>query len=73
MEIKTFQNKRNANKFIQVKKYSSGNYYFRQFMHWETERGPVTNYIGTKNGAFRRNGMRTIGPVLRDDFKEVTA
>lgn len=36
MEIRTFQNKRNANKFIRVKKYGSGNYYFRQFMHWET-------------------------------------
>lgn len=73
MELKTYRNKRNANKFIQVKKYKSGNYYFRQFMHWETERGPVTNYMGIKNGSFRRQGMRTLGQVLAEDYEEVTA
>nr|DAH43198.1 MAG TPA: hypothetical protein [Caudoviricetes sp.] len=73
MEFKTYQNKRNRNKFIQVKKYTCGNYYFRQFMHWETDRGPVTSYIGTKRGRFVRNGMRTLGPVLSDDYEEVRA
>ena len=47
MNIRTYRNKRNGNKFIQVKKYACGNYYFRQFMHWETDRGPVTNFMST--------------------------
>lgn len=73
MNIRTYRNKRNGNKFIQVKKYACGNYYFRQLMHWETDRGPVTNFMSTKRGAFVRNGMRTLGSVLRDDYEEVTA
>ena len=73
MEIKTFRNKRNHNKFIQVKRYKSGNFYAREFMYWETKFGPVTNYIGTKNGTFCRLGIKTLGPVLRDDYEEVTA
>ena len=73
MKIRTYRNKRNGNQFIQVKKYACGNYYFRQFMHWETDRGSVTNFMGTKRGVFVRNGMRTLGPVLRDDYEEVTA
>ena len=72
MEIKTYRNKRNPHKFIQMKKYACGNYYFRQFMHWDTERGPVTNFMSSRRGAFVRNGVRTLGPVLRDDYELVT-
>lgn len=72
MNIRTFRNKRSTNKYIQMKRYNSGNYYFRQFMHWETERGPVTNYIGIASGAFRRGGIKFMKTVL-EDYEEVMA
>lgn len=62
MEIKSYRNKRNHNKFIDVKHTSDRHYMWRQRMVW----GDIVNPIGTPNGGFRRQGKETIEEVLKD-------
>ena len=63
MEIKTYQNKRNPNKYIDVKHTNDRHYLWRQRMSW---RIGVTNYIGTKKGGYKRQSKKTIEEVLQD-------
>ncbi len=65
--VTTYRNKRNPNKFIQVKRYGCGAYYFRQFMKW----GDVINFMGVASGAYRRNGLRNMRQVLEEDYEAI--
>jgi len=69
---KTYQNKRNPNKFIEMKKYDDGHTVARQYMKWDTPEGEVKNYNGSKTnrGRYHRMGQRTLNEVL-DDYDEV--
>lgn len=62
MEIKTYRNRRNANKYIDVKHTKDRHYLWRQRMVW----GNVENYVGTPKGGFQRMNKRTINDVLED-------
>lgn len=63
MEIKTYRNNRNENKFIDVKRTADHHYMWRQRMCWSNG---VTNPIGTPKGGFRRQSKATINEVLED-------
>lgn len=73
MTIQRYRNRRNPNKYIEVKRYACGNYYFRQFMRWDTPHGLVVNYLGARSnrGVFRRNGIRNMKQVLVEDYELV--
>lgn len=65
MEIKVYQNNRNENKFIEVKKTKCSHFYIRQYMYWK-ENG-VQNFIGTKKGCFiRTTKTRHLNELLND-------
>lgn len=63
-----YQNKRNENKYIEVKKAKDGHTYYRQFMYWNTDRGPVKNYSGSKTnrGRYHRTRLDSLEQVLED-------
>lgn len=63
-----YQNKRNENKYIEVKKAKDGHTYYRQFMYWNTDRGPVKNYSGsvTNRGRYHRTRLDSLEQVLED-------
>lgn len=63
-----YQNKRNENKYIEVKKSKDGHTYYRQFMYWNTDRGPVKNYSGSKTnrGRYHRTRLDSLEQVLED-------
>lgn len=63
MEIKTYRNNRNENKFIDVKRTADYHYMWRQRMSWSNG---VTNPVGTPKGGFRRQSKATINEVLED-------
>ena len=65
--IKTYRNKANNHKFIDVKHTSDCHYLWRQRMMFDNG---VENHVGTAKGGFRRQHKRTINEVL-DDYKEV--
>lgn len=67
-----YRNKRNENKYIEVKKSSDGHTEFRQFMYWVTDDGPVKNYNGSKTnrGRFHRVRQGTLNSIL-DDYEQV--
>lgn len=70
---RTFQNKKNPNKFIETRKYDDGHTVARQYMEWETEDGTVRNYTGAKDakrGRYSRLGQKSLGPIL-EDYEEV--
>lgn len=69
MVVKTFRNKRNGHKFIDVKHTADRHYMWRQRMVWDNG---VINPVGTKKGGFRRQGKATIDEVL-EDYEEVFA
>lgn len=71
---KVYQNKRNPNKFVEVKKGSDGHSYVRQFMQWDTENGTVKNYNASKSnrGRYHRATQQTINQIL-EDYTEVTS
>lgn len=72
-EIRTYQNRRNPNKFVEVKKASDGHSYIRQFMQWDTDQGTVKNYSGAidaKRGRYHRATQRTINQIL-EDYDEI--
>ena len=61
--IKTYQNKRNQHKFIDVKHTADRHYMWRQRMVWDNG---VENSVGTPKGGFRRQSKATIDEVLMD-------
>lgn len=69
---KTYQNKRNPNKFIETKKYNDGHTVARQYMKWDTSEGEVKNYNGSKTnrGRYHRMGKNMLNDVL-DDYDEI--
>lgn len=69
VKTKTFRNKRNEHKYIDVKHTADRHYMWRQRMVWDNG---VINPVGTKKGGFRRQGKATIDEVL-EDYEEVFA
>lgn len=71
---KVYQNKRNPNKFVEVKKTSDGHSYVRQYMKWDTDNGTVKNYNASKSnrGRYYRATQQTINQIL-EDYTEVTS
>ena len=67
MTVKTFRNKRNPHKLIDVKHTNCYHYLWRQRMVFDNG---VENNVGTKRGGFRRQGKATINEVLQD-YEEV--
>ncbi len=67
MDIKSYHNKRNPHKFIDVKHTADRHYMWRQRMVWDNG---VINPVGTPKGGFRRQNKRTIDEVL-EDYDEV--
>ena len=63
MTIKTYRNKRNPHKYIDVKRTADRHYMWRQRMVFDNG---VTNHVGTPKGGFRRQGKATIEEVLKD-------
>lgn len=71
-DVRTYQNRRNENKFIETKKYKDGHSVARQYMKWDTPEGEVKNYTGSKSnrGRWFRAGQHTRDMML-DDYDEV--
>jgi len=67
MQKRTFRNKRNEHKFIEIKHYDDGHYVWRQQMRFPNG---VINDIGTKKGGFRRVRKAWIAEV-KEDYEEV--
>lgn len=65
--IKTYRNKRNHHKHIDVKHTSDRHYMWRQRMIFDNG---VINHVGTPKGGYRRQGKATIAEVLAD-YEEV--
>ena len=63
-----YRNKRNENKYIEVKKTSDGHTWFRQFMYWNTPEGSVKNYNASKTnrGRYHRVRLSTLDSILED-------
>ena len=69
----TYVNKKNPNKFIEIKKYKDGNQVARQYMKWDTPEGEVKNYTGAKDakrGRYFRTRKDTLNQML-EDYDEV--
>lgn len=72
--VRTYQNRKNENKFIETKKYKDGHSVARQYMKWETPEGTVKNYSGAKDanrGRWHRAGQHTRDMML-EDYDEIT-
>ena len=67
--IKSYRNKRNPHKYIEVKVTNDHHYLWRQKMIFDNG---VVNNVGTKKGGFRRQRKATIVDVLKD-YEEVIA
>ena len=70
---RTYQNKRNENKFIETRKYDDGHTVARQYMKWDTPNGEVKNYTGAKDakrGRYFRTNKDTLNSML-EDYEEV--
>ena len=65
--IKTYCNKRNPHKIIDVKHTADRHYMWRQRMVFDNG---VENHVGTKKGGFCRQNKATIDEIL-EDYKEV--
>lgn len=66
MVITVYQNNRNENKFIEVKKTNCSHFYIRQYMKWNR----VLNYMGNKHGHFSRVTRKNILNELLNDYTE---
>lgn len=67
--VQTYRNRRNPNKYIEVKKGNDGHSYARQYMEWDTPDGKVKNYTGAKDakrGRYHRARRDTIDQMLED-------
>ena len=74
-DIRTYQNRRNENKFIETKKYNDGHTVARQYMKWNTPEGEVKNYSGAKDakrGRWHRTRQHTRDMML-EDYDEITS
>ena len=72
--VTTYRNKRNPNKYINVKRDSSRHYNSQQYMAWETDNGEVKNFTGakdTKKGRYFRTNKSTLDDILQD-YEEIT-
>lgn len=65
MKKAIYQNKRNEHKFIEVVRYSSGNYYAVQFMRW----GEIVNKLGSRTGRRFRFTKSSLNNILEDYVK----
>lgn len=57
-----YRNKRNGNKYIEVVRYSSGNYYAVQYMRW----GDTVNKLGSRTGRRFRFTKASLVNILED-------
>lgn len=64
-KTEVYRNTRNENKFIEVVRYASGNYYAVQFMKW----GDVVNKLGSRTGKRFRFRKGTLDEILSDYTK----
>ena len=64
-KTEVYRNTRNENKFIEVVRYASGNYYAVQFMKW----GDVVNKVGSRTGKRFRFRKGTLDEILSDYTK----
>lgn len=68
MEIKSYRNKRNENKYIDVKHTNDRHYMWRQRMSWSNG---VTNYLGGHpKGGFHRVRKSWMNDVI-EEYTEV--
>ena len=72
--VNTYRNRRNPNKYIEVKKGNDGHSYARQYLKWDTPDGEVKNYMGarTSRGRYFRHRRDSIDQML-EDYDEVTS
>ena len=71
--VQTYRNRRNPNKYIEVKKGNDGHSYARQYMEWDSPNGKVKNYTGAKDakrGRYSRARRDTIDQML-DDYDRI--
>ena len=67
--ILIFRNKRNENKYVDVKRSKCGHYYIVQYMIFENQDVTIINYTGCKRRRFSRVSKRTLLSILEDyDF-----
>lgn len=72
-EVDTYVNRRNPNKYVEVKKYDDGHTVSRQYMKWDTPQGEVKNYTGArdaKRGRYFRTRKNTLNQIL-DDYDKI--
>jgi hypothetical protein len=70
MKVKTYQNLRNLNKYLEVVRYDCGHYYACQYMQW----GDIRNYTGVvRNRKCRWRWKKGNLTELLKDYKEVSA
>lgn len=72
--VKQYRNRRNPNKYIEVKDEGEGHQSARQYMKWDTSEGEVKNYNGSKSSRGRYSRVRkdTLNQML-DEYDEVTS
>lgn len=68
MKIRTYRNKRNPNKYFNLKHYADGHYYYIPFMHWANG---VTNVIGQRGCRYWRCRKSYIKELM-EDYEEVS-
>lgn len=71
MKKTILRNKRNENKYIEVKYYSDGHYYFNPYMEWNNG---VKNYLGAtlrQKKGYSRRGTKKYLIMLLEDYVEV--
>lgn len=63
-----YRNNRNENKYIEVRKTTDGHTWYRSFMFWNTDRGPVKNYYTSKSnkGRWHRGTQESVKQMLED-------
>ena len=59
-----YQNKRNPNKYIEVRHYNCGHYVAHQYMFWE--KTGIKNILGSRSGRFFRFKKATLNSILED-------
>ena len=73
--IYVYQNNRNENKFIELKRTDCGHFYYRQFMKWKTDNGVVLNHLvyskKTKTGLWLKTTKWFVLQVLKSDYSLV--
>jgi len=73
MVVYTYRNRKNPNKYVQVKRTKCGHYYIRQFMEWTREvngqEEVIRNYTGKVKGYFSRITRKYILDNLLDDYE----